>query len=79
MKKIILIGLASLLLAGCTSDGTPSGRNRLTTIEQQLPDGRTVTCIVREYYNPVTDAWFVANDSLSCDWNNEKMIDGEQQ
>lgn len=72
MKKILVIGLVALLVAGCTNEGTPSRKNRLTTLEQQLPDGRTVNCIVREYYNPISEVWFIANDSLSCDWNGAK-------
>lgn len=61
-RKVILIGLVSLLLTGCASEGNNTqsinGSLRWSYI-QELPDGRSVVCAAATY-------------SLSCDWDNAR-------
>lgn len=67
-KKFIAIGLAALVLAGCSSefsgntedDGIPS---TMAVDVVQLPDGREVVCV----------AWKLGYaGGLQCDWDNAK-------
>lgn len=61
-RKVILIGLVSLLLTGCASEDnntrSVNGTLRFSYI-QELPDGRSVICVGATY-------------ALSCDWDNAR-------
>lgn len=64
MKRVILVGLVSLVVTGCSSDNTDSNTNSVNGVRrwsyiQELPDGRTVVCAA-------------AVEALSCDWDNAR-------
>lgn len=63
-KKLIAIGLAALVLAGCSAEpeefGNPSGYE-VEVVE--LPDGREVVCVTWADYK---------KGGITCDWDSAK-------
>lgn len=58
-RAIVLAGALLLALAGCGGDQA----SKTGPIEQKLPDGRTVVCVLYDGYREA---------SISCDWGHAK-------
>lgn len=68
MKRIVVLGLAALVLVGCSSNSKPTvvvdgnqGNRDIATFTVKTNTGRSVECITVNGVN--------GGSSISCDWS----------